>query len=123
MSKTSGATSTGFGSTIGINAEFQTKRVNIVCQGLDSRRKLYRITLNKSQAIALSMPTIVDYDIFITSIFHTSINHCLSNIPNFLFIDIARKNIPTIPPHWRSQGQMRSFLRRNSESEYECGKK
>ena len=94
MTTATRATLTGVASGTGIKSELQTLAMNIISQVFHSVRKAVRICLDEAKRVAFYLPAVINNNILVSRILHTSLHHFIRHIHNQLLADITAKLIP-----------------------------
>src|SRR5690242_11798423 len=99
MPVTSFISSAGFGSGRRIYPKLEAFRMNISCQRLHIRKPAVR--MNVARRIALSLPAVVNVDVFISSCLHSVARHGICLGADNGVAHLTREMIPTVPAHGR----------------------
>ena len=101
----------GLASGIGVDAQFQPFRVDIVRKGLHAARKTLGVALRKSVGVALGgVPAVVDIDVNVSGIGKARSDQRVGDLPDHPFIDVAGEFVPRTPAHRRSVGKALPLL-------------
>src|SRR5512133_1699605 len=109
MAATGRLAGTGLIAHAGIDAEFQPFGMDVICEGFDTRGKMFGTGLNESKTVTDPMPAVINDDILIPCILHSGSYQGISHIPDHFFIHVAGKFIPAVPTHRRSESQVLKF--------------
>jgi hypothetical protein len=101
MVKAAGALLAGHRPCVGVDAELQAFRVNVVRESFHAARKSDRISYDVAGRIAAHLPTVVDVDVLISGFLHAGCDHRIGDLFDQLLADVAGELIPTVPAHRR----------------------
>ena len=74
MAEAAGTPGAGLRARVGINAELQPQRVNVVAHRLHAMRKALRVDDDVGIGVAAYLPAVVDVDVHIAGIFHARLH-------------------------------------------------
>ena len=91
-------TAAGFCTNIRVDAKFQAFSVNIVAQCFHPRREALSIWLTETSCIPRSLPAVINHNILIRRILHSTRYDRVSGFTDQFFVNIASKAIQLFQP-------------------------
>ena len=107
VAETAGPSGASLRSGIGINAELQPERMNVVADGLHAMRKALRVGDDVGIGVAAHLPAVVNVDVDVARVFHARLHHGVGHALDHVFADVAGELVPRVPAHGRSEREIR----------------
>src|SRR5690606_2677205 len=110
MSAAAGVAGAGGVACVGVDTDLQTFGVNVIGQCFHAGRKTLFVDLDPAVFIALTVPAVIDFDVFVSGIFHSGFYHGVGHFANQFFVDFAGEGVPAVPAQrWRQAELLKLF--------------
>src|SRR5205807_5544214 len=106
VAESAGATRASLRSGVRIDAKLQPERMNVITDRFHSMRKSLRVDNDVGLLVAADLPAVVNVHVYVSSIFHSWLDHRVGHSFDHVLADVALEFVPGIPAHRRSEREV-----------------